>query len=182
MTTSENSAQTKNSRCRRPPCSSNTATTKPRLATSPPSAGVSKGAIYLHFDSKDALLEALFLHETQRIQKWGELLEADPDGGRIGPMYKEHSHRSWTAHSCQPYSVRTTGSSEPICANQTTSFKNAVGTDGTTTLPLCHDDAGSRHHSPELDPCRRRAHYDHVIVQPDRHWRYPAAALYSTVR
>ncbi len=52
-------------------------------------AGVSKGAIYLHFDSKDALLEALFLRETQRYtQKWAELLEADPDGGRIGPMYK----------------------------------------------------------------------------------------------
>lgn len=52
-------------------------------------AGVSKGVIYLHFDSKDALLEALFLRETQRYSEtWFELLEADPESGRIGVMYK----------------------------------------------------------------------------------------------
>lgn len=52
-------------------------------------AGVSKGAIYLHFASKDALFEGLLVRETLRYQaRWLDLIEADPLGGTIGGMYK----------------------------------------------------------------------------------------------
>jgi TetR/AcrR family acrAB operon transcriptional repressor len=52
-------------------------------------AGVSKGAIYLHFESKDLLLEALIIQELKvYAERWLELLEADPHGGTIGGMYK----------------------------------------------------------------------------------------------
>jgi TetR/AcrR family acrAB operon transcriptional repressor len=52
-------------------------------------AGVSKGAIYLHFESKDALLEALITQETMiYAEKWFALIDADPRGGTIGGMYK----------------------------------------------------------------------------------------------
>lgn len=52
-------------------------------------AGISKGAIYLHFESKDSLLEALVVRELQNYaEKWLELLEADPAGGTIAGLYK----------------------------------------------------------------------------------------------
>ncbi|NOK62144.1 MAG: TetR/AcrR family transcriptional regulator [Chloroflexi bacterium AL-W] len=52
-------------------------------------AGVSQGAIYLHFDSKDALLEGLVIRETKAYaERWLALIEADPKGGTIGAMYK----------------------------------------------------------------------------------------------
>lgn len=52
-------------------------------------AGVSKGAIYLHFESKEMLLEALIVQELRiYAERWLELLEADPHGGTIGGMYK----------------------------------------------------------------------------------------------
>jgi len=52
-------------------------------------AGVSKGAIYLHFKSKEILLEALIIQELKiYAERWLELLEADPHGGTIGGMYK----------------------------------------------------------------------------------------------
>ena len=52
-------------------------------------AGISKGAIYLHFKSKDELLEALIIRETERYaEKWLELINEDPKGGTIGGMYK----------------------------------------------------------------------------------------------
>lgn len=52
-------------------------------------AGVSKGAIYLHFDSKDDLFEGLLLREmTTYSEKWLELIEADPRGGTLAGMYK----------------------------------------------------------------------------------------------
>lgn len=52
-------------------------------------AGISKGAIYLHFDSKDALFEALLIRETKQYsERWLQRLEADPKGGTIGSMYK----------------------------------------------------------------------------------------------
>ncbi len=52
-------------------------------------AGISKGAIYLHFGSKDELLEGLIIREmTAYGTKWFELIEADPKGGTIGGMYK----------------------------------------------------------------------------------------------
>jgi AcrR family transcriptional regulator len=52
-------------------------------------AGVSKGAIYLHFDSKDELLEGLVVREMMTYsEKWLDLIEADPQGGTIAGMYK----------------------------------------------------------------------------------------------
>lgn len=52
-------------------------------------AGISKGAIYLHFDSKDALFEALLLREMMNYsQHWLELIEADPQGGTMAGVYK----------------------------------------------------------------------------------------------
>lgn len=52
-------------------------------------AGISKGAIYLHFKSKDDLFEALLIREMQAYSSaWFERLEADPKGGTIGGMYK----------------------------------------------------------------------------------------------
>lgn len=52
-------------------------------------AGVSKGAVYLHFASKDALLEALILREMQAYAaSWVQAVEADPQGGRVGGMYR----------------------------------------------------------------------------------------------
>ncbi len=52
-------------------------------------AGVSKGAIYLHFQSKDDLLECLIKRELKAYaEKWLELIDADPKGGTIGGMYK----------------------------------------------------------------------------------------------
>ena len=51
-------------------------------------AGVSKGTIYLHFGSKDELLEALILRELREYaEKWLELIETDPQGGTIASMY-----------------------------------------------------------------------------------------------
>ena len=52
-------------------------------------AGVSKGAIYLHFKSKDELFEGLLVRETMVYhEKWLQLIDADPKGGTIGGMYK----------------------------------------------------------------------------------------------
>ena len=52
-------------------------------------AGISKGAIYLHFKSKDELFEALLIRELQAYSSvWLERLETDPNGGTIGSMYK----------------------------------------------------------------------------------------------
>ena len=52
-------------------------------------AGVSKGAIYLHFKSKDEMFEALLIREMETYgETWFEMLEADPNGGTIASMYK----------------------------------------------------------------------------------------------
>jgi AcrR family transcriptional regulator len=52
-------------------------------------AGISKGAIYLHFKSKDELLEALIIRETEKYaDTWLALINDDPHGGTIGGMYK----------------------------------------------------------------------------------------------
>ncbi len=52
-------------------------------------AGVSKGAIYLHFKSKEALFEALLLHEGDKaIQRFYELIDQDPAGVTIFNIYR----------------------------------------------------------------------------------------------
>jgi TetR/AcrR family acrAB operon transcriptional repressor len=52
-------------------------------------AGVSKGAIYLHFAGKDDLFEALLIREmSAHAKKWFDLIEADPEGGTVASMYK----------------------------------------------------------------------------------------------
>jgi TetR/AcrR family acrAB operon transcriptional repressor len=52
-------------------------------------AGISKGAIYLHFESKDALFHALLRREMLRYaEDWHSRIEADPNGGTIGGIYR----------------------------------------------------------------------------------------------
>ncbi len=52
-------------------------------------AGVSKGAVYLHFESKDELLEALILRELQAYaDSWLGAVENHPSGGSIGGMVR----------------------------------------------------------------------------------------------
>lgn len=52
-------------------------------------AGISKGAIYLHFTSKDELFEALIQREIMRYgNRWLELLDDAPDGGTFGGIFK----------------------------------------------------------------------------------------------
>lgn len=51
-------------------------------------AGVSKGAIYLHFPSKEAMAEALIWREMEITQKLiAERLANDPDGGSFISLY-----------------------------------------------------------------------------------------------
>lgn len=51
--------------------------------------GVSRGIVYLHFDSKETLFEALIQREVlQYAQTWLEHIEADPRGGTIGGIYR----------------------------------------------------------------------------------------------
>ncbi|MBV1860214.1 MAG: TetR/AcrR family transcriptional regulator [Nannocystaceae bacterium] len=51
--------------------------------------GVGKGSVYLHFESKEALLEALMLRELHALSEgWYEAVMADPRGGTLGGMYK----------------------------------------------------------------------------------------------
>src|SRR5262245_65870215 len=52
-------------------------------------AGVSKGAIYLHFRSKEDLFEALLLRESERISElFFEYLMADPAGVTVFNIYR----------------------------------------------------------------------------------------------
>jgi TetR/AcrR family acrAB operon transcriptional repressor len=52
-------------------------------------AGVSKGAVYLHFESKEALFDALVLREMTRFaQQWLQAVESTPEGGRIGQLFR----------------------------------------------------------------------------------------------
>jgi AcrR family transcriptional regulator len=52
-------------------------------------AGVSKGAIYLHWSSKEALFEALVWRESERVvEDMLARVEADPDAGTIFGMYQ----------------------------------------------------------------------------------------------
>src|SRR5664279_3783461 len=52
-------------------------------------AGVSKGAVYLHFKSKEDLFEALLLRESDVVtMRFFELLDADPQGVTIFTIYR----------------------------------------------------------------------------------------------
>jgi AcrR family transcriptional regulator len=52
-------------------------------------AGVSKGAIYLHFKSKDDLFEALILSESDTLlERYYALLDADPQGTTLFNIYR----------------------------------------------------------------------------------------------
>ncbi len=52
-------------------------------------AGVSKGAVYLTFESKDDLFESLLLREMFRFsQAWFQRVDEHPRGGTIGAMYE----------------------------------------------------------------------------------------------
>lgn len=52
-------------------------------------AGVSKGAIYLHFKSKEALFEALILRESDIVtERFLELIDADPAGVTLFTLYR----------------------------------------------------------------------------------------------
>lgn len=51
--------------------------------------GVSRGIVYLHFESKEKLFEALIYREVlQYAQTWLDHIEADPRGGTIGGIYR----------------------------------------------------------------------------------------------
>jgi AcrR family transcriptional regulator len=52
-------------------------------------AGISKGAVYLHFESKETLFDVLIKREFGRFSDaYMKRLEADPDGGTIAGIYK----------------------------------------------------------------------------------------------
>jgi AcrR family transcriptional regulator len=52
-------------------------------------AGVSKGAVYLHWPSKDALFEAILIREGLRIQDViRERIDNDPAGGTLAAIYR----------------------------------------------------------------------------------------------
>lgn len=51
-------------------------------------AGISKGAIYLHFKSKEDLFVALILRESHHVlEEVIRLMESDPDGGSLFSLY-----------------------------------------------------------------------------------------------
>lgn len=52
-------------------------------------AGISKGAVYLHFDSKETLFDSLVKREFWRYaESYIKRLDADPQGGTIAGIYK----------------------------------------------------------------------------------------------
>jgi TetR/AcrR family acrAB operon transcriptional repressor len=52
-------------------------------------AGVSKGAVYLHWKSKEELLSALLIHEMERLlDDLSVRITADPAGGTLAHMYR----------------------------------------------------------------------------------------------
>lgn len=55
--------------------------------------GVSKGALYLHYDSKEALFDALFWRETDEyVEHWLQRIEDDLEDGTFIGMYKNVMH------------------------------------------------------------------------------------------
>lgn len=52
-------------------------------------AGISKGAVYLHYKSKEDLFDALIMHEGMKmLDVMLERVEADPDAGSIFALYQ----------------------------------------------------------------------------------------------
>jgi len=52
-------------------------------------AGISKGAVYLHYKSKEELFDALIIHEGMKmLDVMLERVEADPDAGSIFALYQ----------------------------------------------------------------------------------------------
>lgn len=52
-------------------------------------AGVSKGTIYLHFESKTALFETLLKREMANYaEDWMRRVQEDPQGGSMGSVYR----------------------------------------------------------------------------------------------
>jgi len=52
-------------------------------------AGVTRAIVYLHFDSKDNLFEALLYREVQKyLRTWWEVFETDPAGGTIAGVFR----------------------------------------------------------------------------------------------
>lgn len=51
-------------------------------------AGISKGAIYLHFESKEKLFDALIVYESNRVlEDMVARIQADPEGGTFVSLY-----------------------------------------------------------------------------------------------
>jgi AcrR family transcriptional regulator len=51
-------------------------------------AGISKGAIYLHFESKEKLFDALILYESNRVlEDMVVRIQTDPEGGTFVSLY-----------------------------------------------------------------------------------------------
>ncbi|MBI1277767.1 MAG: TetR family transcriptional regulator [Anaerolineaceae bacterium] len=52
-------------------------------------AGISKGAVYLHYKSKEELFDAMIIHEGMKMMDvMLERVEADPDAGSIFSLYQ----------------------------------------------------------------------------------------------
>jgi AcrR family transcriptional regulator len=76
-------------------------------------AGISKGAIYLHWPSKEALFEALIFRESEKlVDDMLVRLEADPEAGTIFSLY-QHSIMATLAnpliHALMTRDTRITG-------------------------------------------------------------------------
>jgi AcrR family transcriptional regulator len=55
--------------------------------------GLHRGLVYLHFSSKDALVEALIVRELSRYgETWSHHLETDPLGGSVASVYRSVVH------------------------------------------------------------------------------------------
>lgn len=62
---------------------------KTTMADIAAAAGIGRGVLYLHFHSKDLVLDALISREFPRYaQAWLEHMEADPRGGTIGGLFR----------------------------------------------------------------------------------------------
>jgi AcrR family transcriptional regulator len=55
--------------------------------------GISRGIVYLHFDTKEKLFEALLIREiTYYAKTWEEYFETDPRAGTIGGIFRGVLH------------------------------------------------------------------------------------------